>query len=468
MIVPVILSGGSGTRLWPLSRKHHPKQFLNLINNDSTLFQDTILRLPKELEKPLVICNEEHRFLVAEQLREIGVNNCSIILEPNGKNTAPAVTLAALKFSNSKEDPILLVLSTDHLIQSNSAFHRAIEIGKTLAEQEKLVTFGIKPTTPETGYGYIEIIKSNSKKYHNIKSFIEKPSLDRAKSYIHSNNYYWNSGIFMFKASVYLKELDKFEPEILTACNESFNNSYADLDFLRLNGEEFNKCPEKSIDYAVMENTSNGVVVKLDTQWKDLGSWSTLWDYKTKDSNGNVTEGDVILEAVNDTYAVSSNRLITALGVSGLVIIDTPDAMLIADKKNVRNIKNIVEKLRKNNRREFDNHRQVFRPWGYYDSIDSGNGFQVKRILVNPGAQLSLQKHKYRSEHWIVVKGVAKVTCAEKVFELKENQSTYIPKGTAHRLRNNGDKPLEIIEIQTGNYLEEDDIIRLEDDYQRN
>ena len=468
MIVPVILSGGSGTRLWPLSRKHHPKQFLNLVNNDSTLFQDTVLRLPKGVGKPLVICNEEHRFLVAEQLREIGVNNCSIILEPNGKNTAPAVTLAALKFSNSKEDPILLVLSTDHLIQNNSAFHSAIEIGKTLAEQEKLVTFGIMPTTPETGYGYIEIKKSKSKKYHDIKSFIEKPSLDKAKSYIHSSNYYWNSGIFMFKASVYLKELDKFEPEILKACNKSFNNSYEDLDFLRLNREEFNKCPEKSIDYAVMENTSNGVVVKLDTQWKDLGSWSTLWDYKAKDSNGNVTEGDVILEAVNDTYAVSSNRLITALGVSGLVIIDTPDAMLISDKKYVRNIKNIVEKLRKNNRSELDNHRQVFRPWGYYDSIDSGNGFQVKRILVNPGAQLSLQKHKYRSEHWVVVKGVAQVTCAEKVFELKENQSTYIPQGTVHRLRNNGDRPLEIIEIQTGSYLEEDDIIRLEDDYQRN
>ena len=468
MIVPVILSGGSGSRLWPLSRKHHPKQYLNLINNDSTLFQDTVLRLPQDIEKPLVICNEEHRFLVAEQLRAIGVNSCSIILEPNGKNTAPAVTLAALKFSNSKEDPILLVLSTDHLIQNNSAFHKAIEIGKTLAEQEKLVTFGVTPITPETGYGYIEIKKTKSKKYDDIKSFIEKPSLDKAKSYIDSRNYYWNSGIFMFKASVYLKELDKFEPEIFKACKKSLNNSYRDLDFLRINKEEFNKCPEKSIDYAVMENTSNGAVVKLDTQWKDLGSWSTLWDYKTKDGNGNVTEGDVILEAVNDTYAVSSNRLITALGVSGLVIIDTPDALLISDKKYVQNIKNIVEKLTENNRSELDNHRQVFRPWGYYDSIDSGNGFQVKRILVNPGAQLSLQKHKYRSEHWVVVKGVAQVTCAEKVFELKENQSTYIPQGTVHRLRNNGDTPLEIIEIQTGSYLEEDDIIRLEDDYQRN
>ena len=467
MIVPVILSGGSGTRLWPLSRKHHPKQYLNLINDETTLFQDTVLRLPKDVGKPLVICNEEHRFLVAEQLRAIGVNNCDIILEPNGRNTAPAVTLAALKSSNSKEDPILLVLSTDHLIQNNSAFHSAIATGKTLAEQEKLVTFGITPITPETNYGYIEINKSNSK-YYDIKSFIEKPSFDKAKSYIDSNNYYWNTGIFMFKASVYLKELDKFEPEILKACKKSFNNNYKDLDFLRLNKEEFDKCPEKSIDYAIMENTSNGAVVQLDSLWKDLGSWSTLWDVKTKDNNGNVTEGDVILEAVNDTYAVSSNRLITALGVSGLVVIDTPDALLISDKKNVQNIQNIVEKLIEDNRSELDNHRQVFRPWGHYDSIDSGNGFQVKRILVNPGAQLSLQKHKYRSEHWVVVKGVAQVTCDEKVFELKENQSTYIPQGAVHRLGNNRDTPLEIIEIQTGSYLEEDDIIRLEDDYQRN
>jgi len=467
VIVPVILSGGSGTRLWPLSRKHHPKQYLNLINDDSTLFQETVLRLPKGIEKPLIISNEEHRFLVAEQLREIGMNNCSIILEPNGKNTAPAVTLAALNFLSIKVDPTLLVLSSDHLIQNNSAFHRAVATGKTLAEQEKLVTFGVAPTAPETGYGYIEVKKSNSKKYHDIKSFIEKPSLDKAISFVESGNYFWNSGIFMFKASVYLKELEKFEPEILKACKKSFNNNLIDLNFHRLNKEEFNKCPDKSIDYAVMENTLNGAVIQLDSLWKDLGSWSTLWDFKTKDNKRNVTKGDVILEAVYDTYAVSSNRLIAALGVSGLVIIDTPDALLISDKKNVQNIKNIVKTLRKNNRSELDNHRQVYRPWGYYDSIDSGDGFKVKRILVNPGAQLSLQKHKYRSEHWVVVKGVAQVTCAEKIFELKENESTYIPQGTVHRLRNNGDKPLEIIEIQTGSYLEEDDIIRLQDDYER-
>ena len=467
MIVPVILSGGSGTRLWPLSRKHRPKQYLNLINDDSTLFQETVLRLPKGIEKPLIISNEEHRFLVAEQLREIGMNNCSIILEPYGKNTAPAVTLAALNFLSIKVAPTLLVLSSDHLIQNNSAFHRAVATGKTLAEQEKLVTFGVAPTAPETGYGYIEVKKSNSKKYHDIKSFIEKPSLDKAISFVESGNYFWNSGIFMFKASVYLKELEKFEPEILKACKKSFNNNLIDLNFHRLNKEEFNKCPDKSIDYAVMENTLNGAVIQLDSLWKDLGSWSTLWDFKTKDNKRNVTKGDVILEAVYDTYAVSSNRLIAALGVSGLVIIDTPDALLISDKKNVQNIKNIVKTLRKNNRSELDNHRQVYRPWGYYDSIDSGDGFKVKRILVNPGAQLSLQKHKYRSEHWVVVKGVAQVTCAEKIFELKENESTYIPQGTVHRLRNNGDKPLEIIEIQTGSYLEEDDIIRLQDDYER-
>jgi len=467
MIAPVILSGGSGTRLWPLSRKLHPKQFIDLVN-ETTLFQDTILRLPKNVADPLIICNEEHRFLAAEQLRQINKESNGIILEPIGKNTAPAIALAALKLINNNKDPLLLVLSADHLIQDTKAFHQSIKVAEKLAKKGKLVTFGIVPDKAETGYGYIQANINNTTDSYNILSFTEKPNQEDAQKYLDSGNYLWNSGMFMFKASTYLQELEKFEPEILNACKKSCQTEYKDEDFIRLNNNEFLKCPEQSIDYGVMERTKGTMVVPLDANWSDIGSWDALWNAKNKDGNGNVSEGDVILDEVKNTYTYSSNRLVSAIGVSDLVIVDTQDALLVADKKYSQNIKNIVNKLKNNGRSEADNHRKVFRPWGYYDSIDADDGFQVKRILVNPGAKLSLQKHQHRAEHWVVVKGVAKITCGDKVFELKANQSAYIPKGEVHRLENQEKTPLEIIEIQTGDYLGEDDIIRLEDDYQRN
>ena len=467
MIVPVILSGGSGTRLWPLSRKLHPKQFINLVN-ETTLFQDTILRLPEDVAEPLIICNEEHRFLAAEQLREIGKKTKGIILEPEGRNTAPAIALAALQFINKGEDPILLVLSADHLIKNIEAFHQSITIASELAENNKLITFGVVPDKAETGYGYIEANINNTDDYYSIKSFTEKPSQKNAKKYLDSVNYLWNSGMFMFKASVYLSELEKFEPEILSVCKKSCTIENIDSDFISIDNDVFHQCPNESIDYAVMEHTKNSVVVPLDANWSDVGSWSSLWDIKTKDNNDNVSEGDVFLEDVKNTYTYSSNRLVSVIGVSNLVIVDTQDALLVADKQQTHNIKKIVARLNNDKRSEVDNHQKVFRPWGYYDSVDSEEGFQVKRIVVNSGAKLSLQKHKYRAEHWVVVKGVALVTCGDKIFELVENQSTYIPQGSLHRLENHQDIPLEIIEIQTGSYLGEDDIIRFEDDYQRN
>ena len=467
MIVPVILSGGSGTRLWPLSRKLHPKQFINLVN-ETTLFQDTILRLPKDVAEPLIICNEEHRFLAAEQLRAIDKKSKGIILEPEGRNTAPAVALGALQFINKGEDPILLVLSADHLIKNIEAFHQSITIASELAENNKLIAFGVVPDKAETGYGYIEANINNTDDYYSIKSFTEKPNQKNAKKYLDSVNYLWNSGMFMFKASVFLSELEKFEPEILSACKKSCATKNIDLDFIRIDNDAFHQCPNESIDYAVMEHTKNGVVVPLDANWSDVGSWSSLWDIKTKDNNDNVSKGDVFLEDVKNTYTYSSNRLVSVIGVSNLVIVDTQDALLVADKQQTHNIKKIVARLNNDKRSEVDSHRKVFRPWGYYDLVDSGEGLQVKRIVVNSGAKLSLQKHKYRAEHWVVVKGVALVTCGDKIFELVENQSTYIPQGSLHRLENHQDIPLEIIEIQTGSYLGEDDIIRFEDDYQRN
>ena len=470
MITPVILSGGSGTRLWPLSRKLHPKQFISLVN-ETTLFQDTILRLPEGVSEPLIICNEEHRFLAAEQLRQIDKKTKGIILESEGRNTAPAIALAALHEINNNHDSILFVLSADHIIKDINSFHQSIEIAKELAEEDKLVTFGILPNKPETAYGYIEISNSNSSNdYFNIKSFTEKPNQKNAKKYLDSGNYLWNSGMFMFKSSVYLNELEKFEPEILSACKKSCTTENIDLDFIRIDNDVFHQCPNESVDYAVMEHTNNGVVVPLDANWSDVGSWSSLWDVKTKDNNDNVSEGEgeIVLEDVKNTYTYSSNRLVSVIGVSNLVIVDTQDTLLVMNKQQTHNIKKIVERLQNDKRSEVENHRKVFRPWGYYDSVDSGEGFQVKRIVVNSGAKLSLQKHKYRAEHWVVVKGTALVTCGDRVFELVENQSTYIPQGSLHRLENHQDTPLEIIEIQTGNYLGEDDIIRLEDDYQRN
>ena len=465
MIVPVILSGGSGTRLWPLSRKNHPKQFLSLVN-ETTLFQDTILRLPKSAEQPLIICNEEHRFLAAEQLRQINTKPNGIILEPVGKNTAPAIALAALKLMDNKNDPLLLVLSADHLIQNNNAFHRAIVSAEKFAIKDKFVTFGIVPNKAETGYGYIETGKSWPENCYDIKSFTEKPNKKEAQKYLESSKYLWNSGMFMFKASNYINELEKFEPDMLNLCMKSLENQQKDSDFIRLNNKAFFQCPNKSIDYAVMEKTKNAVVVSLDASWSDIGSWAALFNAGNKDKDGNVTSGDVILDNVCNTFTYSSNRLVSVAAVSNLIIVDTQDSLLITDNNN-NSISNIISNLKNNNRPELDSHRKVYRPWGYYDSIDSGIGFQVKRIFVNPGAKLSLQKHEKRAEHWVIVKGIASITCGTKVFQLKENQSTYIPKGEIHRLANAEIKPLEIIEIQTGSYLGEDDIIRFEDDYLR-
>ncbi len=467
MIIPVILAGGSGTRLWPLSRNLQPKQFISLIN-DTTLFQDTILRLPKDIINPIIICNEGHRFLAAEQLRQINKSSKGIIIEPEGRNTAPAITLAALKLINDYKDPILLVLPADHLIQDTEAFHESIRFAKTLAEKNKLITFGIKPNKAETGYGYIEADINDTAKYFNVRSFTEKPNQENANQYLESGNFFWNSGMFMFKASVYLEEIKKFAPRILNCCTKSFQTENKDLDFIRLNNNEFLKCPEKSIDYAVMEHTKEAVVLPLDANWSDIGSWDALMESKSKDRNGNVIEGDVILDNVNNTYVYSTNRLVSAIGVSDLIIVDTKDALMVTSKHDSQNIKNIVNKLKKHSRPETEHHRKVYRPWGYYDSIDVGNGFQAKRISVNPGAKLSLQKHRHRAEHWVVVSGIAKITCGNKTFNLKKNQSTYIPKGEIHRLENQESFELEIIEIQTGDYLGEDDIIRLDDDYERN
>ena len=467
MIIPIILAGGSGTRLWPLSRKIHPKQFISLVN-ETSLFQDTLTRLPKEALDPIVICNEDHRFLVAEQAREINVTLNSIILEPIGRNTAPAIALAAIKVLNDFENPILIVLAADHKIENKSAFHDAIKIAHKLAENNKLVTFGIIPQSAETGYGYIEIEKKDKAEYFDIKSFVEKPNKKNAINFLNSGNYLWNSGMFMFNASIYLSELNKFEPEILTSCKKSLSNEFKDLEFIRIDKKEFCKSPNQSIDYAVMEKTNKAKVVPLDAGWSDVGSWDALMDSKIKDSLGNVVEGDITLDQVKNSYLYSTSRLVAASNIADLIVIDTQDALLVTTRDNSLSIKNIVKKLKKNKRTEIENHRKVYKPWGYYDSIDTGYNFQVKRILVNPGAKLSLQKHLHRAEHWVVVSGVAKITCGKKIYNLEKNQSTYIPKGEIHRLENIENYPLEIIEVQTGNYLGEDDIIRLKDDYQRN
>jgi mannose-1-phosphate guanylyltransferase len=466
MILPIILSGGSGTRLWPLSRKQYPKQFINLIN-ETSLFQDTILRLPDNLENPLIVCNEEHRFIAAEQLRQINKHSNGIILEPEGKNTAPAIALAALHELNNNRDPILFVLSSDHIIQDENVFHQSIEVAKLLAKENKLVTFGAKAEKADTGYGYIEVDNSNNKDSFNIKSFIEKPNLKNANKYIQLGNYFWNTGIFMFKASKYLNELKKYEPKIFECCFDSINKESCDKDFIRINKDIFSHCQKKSIDYAVMEKTKDGMVVPLKSYWSDVGSWDRLLELNPKDENGNYCEGDVLIDGVKNSFIQSTNRLVSVIGVSDLVVVETKDSILITEKNHSNKISNIIDKLKHQKREEPDIHTKVYRPWGFYDSIESGDGFQVKKLQVNSGEKLSLQKHQYRSEHWIVTSGEATVTCGKKTFKLIRNESTFIPQGELHRLENKGKKPLEIIEVQTGSYLGEDDITRIEDDYQR-
>ena len=467
---PVILSGGSGSRLWPMSRRLLPKQFLPLVSK-RTLLQETMLRL-KGVDgalAPLVVSNSEHRFLVAEQLREIGMKTEVQILEPVGRNTAPAVAVAALHLHERQPDACLFVLPSDHLIQDVPAFHSAIAAALPLAAGGSLVTFGITPRGPETGYGYIERGESlpGSERSFRVSRFVEKPDLDTARRYVASGRFLWNSGMFVFQAKRFLDELQRFRPEIATAAKSALQSGAVDLDFLRLDSAAFAACPSDSIDYAVMERTSASVVVEADIGWSDVGSWATLWEVGEKDAAGNVANGDVSLRDASGCYVRSENRLVAALGVRDLVIVETDDAVLVADKSRAQEVKEVVEHLGREARSEHISHSRVYRPWGYYESIDAGDRFQVKRIMVKSGEALSLQMHHHRAEHWVVVSGTAKVTRDDEVKLLSENESTYIPIGTKHRLENPGKVPLFLIEIQSGAYLGEDDIVRFEDRYHR-
>lgn len=471
MLIPVLMAGGSGTRLWPLSRRLFPKQFLPL-NGRQTMLQITLERLEGlELAPSITICNEEHRFIVAEQLRQIGELG-KIILEPIGKNTAPAVALSALVATEKGDDPTLLVLAADHVIQNEAEFQCAIVEGQKAVEQGRLVTFGVVPQSPHTGYGYIKQGQALGERAFSVDSFVEKPDATTAQGYVDSKQYLWNSGMFMFKASRYLEVLEQFNPQILSSCRAAINELESDLDFIRVDPQEFEKCIDQSIDYAVMEplcaeNNNSVAVVPLDAGWNDVGSWASLYDIATKDEQGNCFKGDVVSHNTENTYIHADSRLVTTLGIKDLVIVDTPDALLVSSVEASQDVKDVVNKLKNKARSEATVHREVYRPWGKYDSIDNGKRYQVKRITVKPGAKLSVQMHHHRAEHWIVVSGCAKVTNGDKTFLLTENQSTYIPIGEIHALENPGKVPLELIEIQSGGYLGEDDIVRFEDIYGR-
>jgi mannose-1-phosphate guanylyltransferase len=465
---PVVLAGGTGSRLWPKSRAALPKQFLAL-TSEHTMLQETLLRLPKQdVEDALLICNEDHRFLAAEQLRTASISFDQIILEPVGRNTAPAIALAALNEMKKGNDPILLILSADHLIENQAAFHDAIKKATVLAQADKLVTFGIVPTEAHIGYGYIEAGDALNNEGFKVNKFVEKPDMETAQTYLDGKKHFWNSGMFMFKASVYLEELRAFNPAIVNACEKSLENSQSDLDFLRVDEISFSACPDDSIDYAVMEKTEKACMVTLDAGWNDVGSWTSLWETaKNKDANNNVVLGDVILTGVNNSYVNSEQRLIAVIGLDDVIVVETKDAILVAAKDKVQNIKDVVNQLKKEKRPEFEFHREVLRPWGCYDSIDTGERYQVKRITVKPGEKLSVQMHHHRAEHWIVVSGTASVTIGEKTSLVAENESVYIPVGEVHALENPGKIPLELIEVQSGSYLGEDDIVRFSDRYGR-
>lgn len=470
MVIPVILSGGAGTRLWPLSRALYPKQLLPLVT-DRTMLQETLLRLAA-IEDPgpvCCICNEQHRFLVAGQLHEVAGNVGSIILEPAGRNTAPAAAVAAIDALSKYDNPVLLLLPADHVIRDEQAFAAAVAAGYAAAESGSLVTFGIVPSGPETGYGYIRAKTGDPSATgsYPVLEFVEKPDLPAAERYIKSGDYFWNSGMFLFRADTFLAELDRTSPGMLDWCRKAYENAAADLDFLRLDHEAFSSCPSDSIDYAVMEKTSRAVVVPLDAGWNDVGSWSALWELNAHDASDNVLKGDVLLHDVHDSYIHATSRLVAAVGVEGQIIVETPDAVLVASRDRVQEVKAIVRQLQHSGRVEAENHRRVYRPWGTYETVDLAERFQVKRIVVKPGAALSLQKHYHRAEHWIVVKGTALITVGERQITLGEDQSTYIPLGTLHRLENPGRIPLELIEVQTGSYLGEDDIVRVDDRYGR-
>ncbi|MFG0454067.1 mannose-1-phosphate guanylyltransferase/mannose-6-phosphate isomerase [Shewanella mangrovisoli] len=465
-ILPVIMAGGTGTRLWPLSRGNFPKQFLSL-SGKATMLQNTISRLAGVDHDPIMlICNEEHRFIAAEQVRQLGVKHSGIFLEPVGRNTAPAIALAAFKAVESGLDPLLLVLAADHVIDNIDSFQNSVIIASELALAGKLVTFGIVGCKPETGYGYIKRGKSYQEGFV-VDCFVEKPDLATAKAYIESGDYYWNSGMFLFKASRYLSELKVYRPDIYSACELAMQVQNNDIDFIRIDKTAFEACPDDSIDYAVMEHTKDAVVVPMDAGWSDVGGFAALWEVSAKDVDGNVFNGDVKSVDTKNTLVFGGNKLVTTVGVEDLVIVDTKDAVLVAHKDQSQNVKAIVSQLKSEQRSEVTFHREVYRPWGKYDSIDNGDRFQVKRITVKPGAKLSVQMHHHRAEHWIVVSGTAKVTNGDKDILLTENQSTYIPVGVIHALENPGKVDLELIEVQSGSYLGEDDIVRFEDRYGR-
>ena len=472
MLIPVILSGGSGTRLWPLSRELYPKQLLPLVGK-GTMLQETLARVAgvEGVGAPVVVCNENHRFLVAEQMLEAGIKSQAIVLEPVGRNTAPAVAVAAMAAvsdlpKGNENDPLLLILPADHVIRDVKAFRAALEIGRKAASEGKLVTFGVVPNKPETGYGYIKRVSGAGPAYA-IDRFVEKPDLATAKAYVESKEYFWNSGMFLFRASTVLNELRELAPKIYEACAQSVTSAKRDLDFTRLPTKEFGACPSDSFDYAVMEKTKHGVVVPLDAGWSDVGSWSALHEAIPADDDGNVALGDVLTSDSRGNYLHSTSRLVAVVGLQDHVVVETKDAVLVAPKSRVQDVKELVNQLKKQGRYETSLHREVFRPWGSYDSIDNGRRFQVKRLTVKPGATLSLQLHHHRAEHWIVVEGTARITRGEEIFLLEENQSTYIPLGVKHRIDNPGKIPLHIIEVQSGGYLGEDDIVRFEDRYGR-
>ena len=472
MIHPVIMAGGTGSRLWPLSRQLNPKQFLRLTDDHQSMLQLTVARLDGlESADPLLICNEEHRFLAAEQMRQSGYEDARIILEPCGRNTAPAIALAALQLAKATgeeaDDPLMLVLAADHLIQDVPAFQNGIARAVPLAQEGKLVTFGIVPGHAETGYGYIQRGPELAEGSFQVSRFVEKPDQKTAEEYLSSGDYLWNSGMFIFGARQYLAELEKHRPDILAICQAAFDGASEDLHFTRINESIFAECPEDSVDYAVMEKTDNAAVVSLDAGWSDIGSWSALWDVSDKDQNDNTFTGDVIAQDTERTLVRADSRLVATVGVKDLVIIETKDALLVAHKDKVQDVKKVVERIKGDGRHEHMNHREVYRPWGVYDSIDNGNRYQVKRITVKPGAKLSVQMHHHRAEHWIVVSGTARVTNGEKTYLVTENQSTYIPIGQVHSLENPGVISLELIEVQSGSYLGEDDIVRLKDMYGR-
>ncbi len=470
MIIPVILSGGAGNRLWPLSRALYPKQLLSLVG-EHTMLQDTVFRLSSidDIGPLYCVCNESHRFLVAEQLHETGSEIGEILLEPFGRNTAPAAALAAMLITEKYPGALMLVLPADHVILDPKAFCAAVEAGRVSAEAGELVTFGIVPVSAETGFGYIRasVTRDTVAGSYPVQEFREKPDRETAERYFASGDYFWNSGIFLFKAGTYLQELQAYSPQMVTACGLALQKAVEDLDFLRIDPEAFQASPADSIDYAVMEKTTRAALVPLEAGWNDVGAWSALWDVEVRDDAGNVKKGDVLLHDVQNCYIHATNRLVTAVGLDGHVIIETADAVLVAPKDRVQDVKLLVEELKRQERDEAIAHRKVYRPWGTYETVDFSDRFKVKRITVNPGAALSLQKHHHRAEHWIVVRGSALVTVEERTITLGEDQSTYIPLGAFHRLENPGETLLELIEVQSGCYLGEDDIIRVDDRYGR-